>query len=128
MAGDSFFLVTMRTYRRKEWVARMMIPYIVFFATSCAAWLVSAAVKVSLLIVRLRRRRASILRPPSGRRRLTSVGGVQIDDGLAARIGATDASHENAHSLREMFEVNKMKRWTAYCSLLTALFEDIPMG
>ncbi len=56
------------------------------------------------------------------------MGGVKLDTQLAAQIAETEGSHEKAHALREMFDANRMDRWKHYCSLITAVFEDIPMG
>lgn len=123
LAGDAFFMGTVRIYRKKEWVARMMIPYIVLFATSCAASVASSVVKGKMLVHKLRSRWLT-----GATHRLSVVAGVKISTAAENSMAASARHLEKAHALNETFAENRMMIWQNYCRLLTAVFEDVPMG
>ncbi len=125
LAGDGFFMMTVRNYRKKEWVARMMVPYIVFFSTASAASLATVFVKGMLLVHKWRSHRYT---GPGRQRQLSHVAGMQIGSRLQEGMASSSQHLEKAHALTTMFLDNKMERWQQYCALLTAVFEDIPMG
>ena len=125
LAGDGFFMMTVRNYRKKEWVARMMVPYIVLFSTACAASLATVFVKGTLLVRKWRSRRFT---DPGGQRQLSHVAGIQIGSRLQEGMASSSQHLEKAHTLNTKFLDNKMERWQRYCAMLTAVFEDIPMG
>jgi len=125
LAGDGFFMMTVRKYRRKEWVARMMVPYIVFFSTASAASLATVLVKGTLLVRKWRSRRFT---DPGRPRQLSHVAGIQIGSRLQEGMASSSQHLEKAHALTTMFLDNKMERWQQYCAMLTAVFEDIPMS
>ena len=118
-------MMTVRNYRKKEWVARMMVPYIVLFSTASAASLATVFVKGTLLVHKWRSRRYT---GPEGQRQLSNVAGIQIGSRLQEGMASSSQHLKKAHALTAMFLDNKMERWQKYCALLTAVFEDIPMG
>jgi hypothetical protein len=125
LAGDGFFMTTVRTYRKKEWVARMMVPYIVLFSIASAASLAAVFVKGTFLVRKWWSRR---LTGPGRQRQLSNVAGMQIGGRLQEGMASSSQQLEKAHALNAMFLDNKMERWQQYCALLTAVCEDIPMG
>ena len=118
-------MMTVRNYRKKEWVARMMVPYIVFFSTASAASLATVFVKGTLLVHKWRSRSFT---GPGRQRQLSHVAGMQIGSRLQEGMASSSQHLEKAHALTTMFLDNKMERWQQYCAMLTAVFEDIPMG
>ena len=125
LAGDGFFMMTVRNYRKKEWVARMMVPYIVFFSTASAASLATVFVKGTFVV---RKWRSRSFTGPGRQRQLSNVAGIQIGSRLQEGMASSSKHLEKAHTLTTMFLDNKMERWQQYCAMLTAVFEDIPMG
>ncbi len=118
-------MITVRNYRKKEWVARMMVPYIVLFSTASAASLAAVFVKGTLLVHKLRSHGYT---GPGRQRQLSHVAGMQIGSRLQEGMASSSQHLKKAHALTTMFLDNKMERWQKYCALLTAVFEDIPMG
>ena len=53
---------------------------------------------------------------------------MQIGSRLQEGMASSSQHLQKAHALTTMFLDNKMERWQQYCALLTAVFEDIPMG
>ncbi len=103
----------------------MMVPYIVFFSTASAALLATVFVKGTLLAHKWRSHRYT---GPGRQRQLSNVAGMQIGSRLQEGMASSSQHLEKAHTLTTMFLDNKMERWQQYCALLTAVFEDIPMG
>jgi hypothetical protein len=118
-------MMTVRNYRKKEWVARMMVPYIVLFSTSCAASLATVFVKGTFLV---RKWQSRSFTGPGRQRQLSNVAGIQIGSRLQEGMASSSQHLEKAHTLNTKFLDNKMERWQRYCAMLTAVFEDIPMG
>ena len=100
----------------------MMVPYIVFFSTASAASLATVFVKGTLLVHKWQSRRYAV---PG---QLSNVARMQIGSRLQEGMASSSQHLEKAHALTTMFLDNKMERWQQYCALLTAVFEDIPMG
>ena len=65
---------------------------------------------------------------PGRQRQLSNVAGIQIGSRLQEGMASSSQQLEKALALNAMFLDNKMERWQQYCALLTAVFEDIPMG
>ena len=60
LAGDGFFFSIVQQNRKKEWVRRLFVPYIVFFALSCLVSGFSMIVKMQIIRQKYRSRHAAV--------------------------------------------------------------------
>ena len=60
LAGDGFFFSIVQLNRKKEWVRRLFVPYIVFFALSCLVSSFSMIVKMQIIRQKYRSRHAAV--------------------------------------------------------------------
>ena len=60
LAGDGFFFSIVQQNRKKEWVRRLFVPYIVFFALSCLVSSFSMIVKMQIIRQKYRSRHAAV--------------------------------------------------------------------
>ena len=77
-AGDAFFFATIRSYRHKEWVDAMFLPYTVLFALAAMVSLVSFLVNGRILLLRCHSHGSASAPSPLGSGRRNSVGGVLV--------------------------------------------------
>ena len=115
-AGDAFFFATIRSYRHKEWVDAMFLPYTVLFALAAMVSLVSFLVNGRILLLRCHSHGSASAPGPLGSGRRHSVGGVLVP--------ANSAMSE----LKAKFEMHRFERLRLLCGLLLGLLEDLPLG
>jgi hypothetical protein len=115
MGGDGFFFATIRSFRHKEWVDAMFVPYTVLFALATVVSLVSLLVNGRILLLRCRSHGTSP--GPGGPGKQSSVGGV-----------AVLMSHPSLSAMKAKFDLHRFERWRHICSLLLGLLEDLPLG
>jgi hypothetical protein len=127
-AGDALFFFELRKQSTKPWVARIALPYTIFFAVACAVSLAAVITKVRLVILKLRSRsaRRALLHRPRTDRRL-SFGGVSI---AASSLSdeSFKRSESSSNSLKEKFDDQRLHWQLACCHVGSALFEDLPLG
>ena len=118
VCSDLFFCVDLKNYRHKDWVSKMLIPYFLFFGTTCIGALVSLLVKAHLFVHKVFVRHENSA--PRMQQRKSSLGGIVIPAGLAAQ--------ESVHKLRAKFHTHRKARRVLYTYILVVAFEDLPMG
>jgi hypothetical protein len=102
----------------KDWIARLVTPYIVMFAIASVVSLFALAVKCMLLSQKIRSRREGSNRRPYGgnrKKRRSSVGGVEVAPDLMTNASVVD--------LKEKFDAYKIERWSHVLYVLVAVFE-----
>lgn len=97
----------------KQWVQRIFLPYVVFFALASGASLLSIAVEMRLLSHKWGLHRSSNSHFLRGR-------GVPVTPELY--------QHEKVKAYEEKYFASMLERRRTYCNLLLVGFEDIPMG
>lgn len=98
-------------YRLKDWVNRMIIPYTVFFAVSCAVSLFSISTKMHMVFIKLRARTAG---KELQMARCATIGGMPISPYLA--------NNTAVKQLKRKLEEHKIEARRNYCHLLVAVF------
>ena len=116
--GDALFLSEVIMNSSKDWIARLVTPYIVMFAIASVVSLFAHAVKSMLLSQTIRSRREGSNRRPYGgnrKKRRSSVGGVEVAPDLMTNASVVD--------LKEKFDAYKIERWSHVLYVLVAVFE-----
>ena len=116
IGGDGFFFATIRSYRHKEWVDAMFVPYTVLFALAAIISLVSFLVNGRILLLRCRQHGVAFAPSSLGLGKRNTVGGVNVP--------ANSAMSE----LKTKFDLHRFERRRHICGLLLGLLEDLPLG
>jgi hypothetical protein len=115
IAGDAFCFVTVRKQSHKQWVGRMIQPYLICFVLACAVSLAGMAVKTLLLLEKFQSRHARQ--------------GVRLGKMVIKNESLRDVKTEKTVAeLQAKFDAHKLSRRKDYCGLLVVFFEDLPMG
>ena len=122
IAGDAFCFVTVRKQSHKQWVGRMLQPYLIFFVLSCAVSLAGMAVKTLLLLEKFQSRHRA--RQDGSSRARLSLGKMVIKRESLRNV----KTEKTVAELQAKFDAHKLSRRKDYCALLAVFFEDLPMG
>ena len=115
--GEAFFLHEVLVHAHKEWVRSMYIPVCVCFTIACLVTIISLAIKVHLIVNKLRDRNL-VMNPSS--ERAQNLGNVRVSHQLSG--------HQSIVVLKEKFDYNQMDARRNYCFLFSAFLQDVPMG
>ena len=122
IAGDAFCFVTVRKQSHKQWVGRMLQPYLIFFVLSCAVSLAGMVVKTLLLLEKFQSRHRA--RQDGSSRARLSLGKMVIKRESLRNV----KTEKTVAELQAKFDAHKLSRRKDYCALLAVFFEDLPMG
>ena len=117
LTGDAFFVVTVQQNRSKAWVGDLFIPTVCFFASGCATSILAIAVNLELLAGKLRAKKWA------ARSRRISLGDTHLPPDLVSRHSMPAIA-----KLKSKFDAHKTDRRRRYCSVVSGIFKDIPLG
>ena len=109
IGGDGFFFATIRSYRHKEWVDAMFVPYTVLFALAAIVSLASFLVNGRILLLRCRQHGVAFAPGPLGSAKRNSVGGVDVP----ANAAISSACSKTCRWVRLRFHCANTKRLEA---------------
>ena len=115
IAGDAFLTYQVYLYQYKEWVNRLLVPYLAFFGLASVVSAFTIGQKVLMIAARIRSRHLIAAAAPA----------VATLDGVA--VSSDVGQLESVRELKEKFDENRSETKQLYLVLLLGLCEGASM-